>query len=170
MGRSRERTVDVERVVFVVVDLVFVLAAAAAAAAAAAVVVRRRRRRRSHRRTDHQRIFNFRVVGSEDEDSDVLPETLVLISRKFRQQRPAHLRDELRVAVVLPNEAKDDNVGYQCKVLGSGYVAPNRTAKHLFMLDSKEIEKIKKPGVFKPVTSLAKCMCSNSELQSIQEV
>ena len=105
MGRSRERAVDVERVVFVVVDLVFVLAAAAAAAA---VVVRRRRRRRSHRRTDHQRIFDFRIVGSEDEDSDVLPETLVLISRKFRQQRPAHLRDELRVAVVLPNEAKDD--------------------------------------------------------------
>ena len=103
MGRSRERAVDVERVVFVVVDLVFVLAAAAATA----VVVRRRRRRRSHRRTDHQRIFNFRIVGSEDEDSDVLPETLVLISRKFRQQRPAHLRDELRVAVVLPNEAKD---------------------------------------------------------------
>ena len=102
MGRSRERAVDVERVVFVVVDLVFVLATAAA------VVVRRRRRRRSHRRTDHQRIFDFRIVGSEDEDSDVLPETLVLISRKFRQQRPAHLRDELRVAVVLPNEAKDD--------------------------------------------------------------
>ena len=102
MGRSRERAVDVERVVFVVVDLVFVLAAAAA------VVLRRRRRRRSHRRTDHQRIFDFRIVGSEDEDSDVLPETLVLISRKFRQQRPAHLRDELRVAVVLPNEAKDD--------------------------------------------------------------
>ena len=102
MGRSRERAVDVERVVFVVVDLVFVLAAAAAA-----VVVRRRRRRRSHRRTDHQRIFDFRIVGSEDQDADVLPETLVLISRKFRQQRPAHLRDELRVAVVLPNEAKD---------------------------------------------------------------
>ncbi len=94
---SGERSGHVQSILLVVVDLVLVVANDFTIGVGC------------QRRTDHQRIFNVRIVGSKNENSDESPKSFVLISRKLWQKCSTHFCNEFCVAVVLKSNVRNEN-------------------------------------------------------------